>query len=164
MCIRDRFDDTIYENIRYGKMNATAEEIQEAAEKAYVTSFLEHMPDGIQTVVGVNGGRLSGGQRQRIALARAILRDPSILILDEATSAVDAQSEQLIHQSLSRFVEDRTVFIISHSLSPAFLSLVSRIVVMDDGQIVATGTHETLMQSCEIYQQLYQSQNMRRAG
>ncbi len=158
------FDDTIYENIRYGKMNATADEIQDAAEKAYVTSFLEHMPDGIHTVVGVNGGRLSGGQRQRIALARAILRDPSILILDEATSAVDAQSEQLIHQSLSRFVEDRTVFIISHSLSPAFLSLVSRIVVMDDGQIVANGTHETLMQSCEIYQQLYQSQNMRRAG
>lgn len=158
------FDDTIYENIRYGKMSATAEEIQQAADQAYVTSFLDHLPDGIQTVVGVNGGRLSGGQRQRIALARAILRDPSILILDEATSAVDAQSEHLIHQSLSRFVEGRTVFIISHSLNPAFLALVTRIVVMDSGQIVATGTHESLMQACEVYQKLYQSQSTRKAG
>jgi subfamily B ATP-binding cassette protein MsbA len=158
------FDDTIYENIRYGKPAATATEIQKAAEQAYVTSFLDHLPDGIHTVVGVNGDRLSGGQRQRIALARAILRDPSILILDEATSAVDAQSEQLIHQSLSRFVENRTVFIISHSLNPAFLALVTRIVVMDNGQVVASGTHETLMESCETYRQLYQSQSARRAG
>lgn len=158
------FDDTIYENIRYGRPEATAKEIAEAAKQAYVTPFLEQLPDGIETVVGVNGSRLSGGQRQRIALARAILRDPPILILDEATSAVDAQSEHLIHESLSHFVRGRTVFIISHSLNPAFLDLVTRIVVMDGGQVVASGSHESLMESCDVYQRLYRSQAGRKAG
>ena len=158
------FDDTVYENIRYGRPDATAIEIQAAAEQAFVTSFLDDLSDGMQTVVGVNGSRLSGGQRQRIALARAILRNPSILILDEATSAVDAQSEHLIHESLKKFIKGRTVFIITHTLSPAFLGLVSRIVVMDGGQVVADGSHETLVDQCDVYRRLYESQSGRKAG
>ena len=158
------FDDSIHENIRFGRPTASPIEVQQAARSAHVTPFLDKLSDGIHTVVGVNGSRLSGGQRQRIALARAILRDPAILILDEATSAVDAQSEQLIHESLQDFVVGRTVFVITHSLNRAFLDLVTRIVVMNHGQIVATGTHETLVESCEIYQRLFDSQVVRKAG
>ncbi len=158
------FDDTVYENIRFGRPNATAIEIEDAARRAHVTPFLDQLPDGMQTVVGENGSRLSGGQRQRISLARAILRDPAILILDEATSAVDAQSEHLIHRSLSEFVHGRTVFVISHSLNAAFRELVTRIVVMDQGQVVATGTHDSLNESCEVYRRLYLSQSGRKAG
>lgn len=158
------FDDSIYENIRFGRPTASPVEIHEAARKSHVTPFLDKLSDGIHTVVGANGSRLSGGQRQRIALARAILRDPAILILDEATSAVDAQSEQLINESLCEFVQGRTVFVITHSLNAAFLNLVTRIVVMDRGQIVATGSHETLLESCSIYQRLFESQLVRKAG
>ena len=108
----------------------------------------------METVVGDKGGKLSGGQRQRIALARAIVRDPSILILDEATSAVDAAGEEVIHRVLKQFSKGRTVFIISHVLNRTFLDLVSRIVVMDQGRIVSTGTHADLMESCPAYRAL----------
>src|SRR5262249_32645558 len=94
------FDDTIYENIRYGNLHATEADVERAAEQAHVTQFLSQLPDGFGTRVGEKGTSLSGGQRQRIALARAILRNPAILILDEATNAIDAQSERLIHQTL----------------------------------------------------------------
>ena len=158
------FDDTVSENIRYGLPEATASDIEQAARRAHVTAFLDHLPQGLQTNVGANGSRLSGGQRQRIALARAMLRDPAILILDEATSAVDAQSELLIHKSLAEFIPGRTVFIISHALNATLLDLVTRIVVMDAGRIVATGCHDSLMASCPVYQRLYRSQTARRAG
>lgn len=151
------FDDTISENIKYGSFDATQEQIVSAATQAHAMPFIQQLPEGFDTVVGVGGRRLSGGQRQRLALARAIIRDPSILILDEATSAVDAQSEDMIHGVLKKFAEGRTVFIITHVLSNTFLDLVDRIVVMDEGQITAIGTHQELINSCDIYRRLTQA-------
>lgn len=153
------FDDTIYENIRYGKPNATHAEVLAAAEKAHVPQFFDQLPDGYATRVGARGSRLSGGQRQRVALARALLIDPTILILDEATSAVDAQSESLIHQCLGDFVKGRTVFLITHSVTPDILQFVSRIAVMEHGQLLAIGPHDQLVQSCPAYQKLFRAQS-----
>jgi len=148
------FNDSIYNNIRYGNPTASREQVEDAARQAHADSFISQLPDGYDTLVGDRGGKLSGGQRQRIALARAIVRDPAILILDEATSAVDAQSEELIHNVLKDFSRGRTVFIISHVLNRTFLDLVTRIVVMDQGRIVATGRHEELVKSCPAYNNL----------
>jgi ABC-type multidrug transport system fused ATPase/permease subunit len=152
------FNDTIFENIRYGNPSATREMVIEAANRAQATGFISQLPDGFETIVGEKGGKLSGGQRQRIALARAIIRNPSILILDEATSAVDSQSEDVIHAVLKSFSVNRTVFIITHSLSSAFLDLVTRVVVMDQGQIVATGTYDELVRTAPAYSRLLQAE------
>ena len=152
------FNDSIFENIRYGNVAATREMVEQAAVQAQAASFIQQLPDGFETVVGDKGSKLSGGQRQRIALARAILRDPPILILDEATSAVDSQSEEVIHAVLKGFAKNRTVFIISHVLNQTFLDLVTRIVVMGQGRILATGSHNELMESCAAYRALNQSQ------
>ena len=113
--------------------------------------------NGFDTIVGDKGGKLSGGQRQRVSLARAIVRDPAILILDEATSAVDSASEETIHKVLKQFSKGRTVFIISHVLNRTFLDLVTRIVVMDQGQVIANGSHDELLQICPAYRALQQS-------
>lgn len=158
------FDESIFENIRYGRSTATWEEVEEAARQAHVIPFVTQLPDGFETTIGEKGGKLSGGQRQRIALARAIVRDPSILILDEATSAVDAQSEQLIHRVLKSFVNGRSVFIITHVINDTFLDLVTRIVVLDQGRIVASGTHEELLSESPIYQRLYHASAQDRAA
>lgn len=158
------FDDTIHNNIRYGRPEATPEEIRAAADQAHVTQFLDQFPEGFETRVGEKGSRLSGGQRQRIALARAMLRDPAILILDEATSAIDAQSEFLIHKALATFTQGRTTFIITHSVTQSVLDLVTRIVVMEQGQLVAVGTHHELIQSCPQYQRLYRMQVQQHAA
>lgn len=158
------FDDSIYENIRYGRATATWEDIEEAARQAHVIPFVTQLPDGFDTTIGEKGQKLSGGQRQRIALARAIVRDPSILILDEATSAVDAQGEQTIHRVLKSFVTDRTVFIITHVINDTFLDLVTRIVVLDQGRIVASGTHEELLAESPVYQRLYHASASERAA
>lgn len=158
------FDDTIAANIRYGKPDATKEEIEEAARRAHVLPFVSQLPEGFETQVGEKGMKLSGGQRQRISLARAIIRDPSILILDEATSAIDSQTEQIIHQVLMSFVKGRTVFVISHVFNETFLDLVTRIVVMEQGRVLATGTHAELLTTCPAYQRLYRASGQRRAA
>jgi len=149
------FDDTIFNNIRYGAAEATREQVIEAAKQAHAHRFIEReLPEGYETQAGALGGRLSGGQRQRIALARAILRDPAILILDEATSQVDLESEQAIQQVLEKFTRDRTTILITHRL--AVLSLADRIVVMEDGRILDTGAHDDLLARCALYRRLYQ--------
>ena len=158
------FDDTIEGNIRYGRFEATAEEVAAAMKKASVDQIIEGLPEGAQTRVGTHGHSLSGGQRQRIALARAMLRDPAILILDEATSAVDAESERLIHEALGRFAQGRTVFIVTHALRPSLLEFVDRILVMQDGRVIASGPHESLVNTCPEYQVLCQSNECRRAA
>jgi ATP-binding cassette, subfamily B, bacterial MsbA len=148
------FDDTVFHNIHCGRLGATEAEVWEAAEKARAHRFItERLSDGYETVVGSGGSRLSGGQRQRIALARAILRDPEVLILDEATSQVDLESEQLIHQALEDFSRGRTTFMITHR--PATLALADRIVVMNAGQVEDFGTHEELSVRCRLYQRLH---------
>ena len=150
------FDDSIAANIRYGRPEATDEELREAARRAHVLDFAEGFPQGLDTSVGEGGRQLSGGQRQRVALARAMLRDPRVLLLDEPTSAIDAESELLIHRALKDFVRGRTTIIITHSLSPALLEYVSRIVVLDRGRAIATGSHSELQAACPIYRQLFE--------
>jgi ATP-binding cassette subfamily B protein/subfamily B ATP-binding cassette protein MsbA len=149
------FNDTIFNNIRYGCPNATREQVVQAAKQAHAHRFIEHdLPHGYETSAGALGNSLSGGQRQRIALARAILRDPPILILDEATSQVDLESEQAIQQVLETFVRGRTTVIITHRL--AILSLADRVVVMDDGRVLDVGCHEELLGRCGLYRRFNQ--------
>jgi ABC-type multidrug transport system fused ATPase/permease subunit len=137
------FGGTIHENIAYGKPEATDEEITAAAIKAHADEFINRFPEKYQTIVGERGVKLSGGQRQRIAIARAILRDPAILILDEATSSLDSESEQLVQEALDNLMKNRTSFVIAHRLST--IRNADRIVVLDKGVVVETGTHEDLM-------------------
>jgi subfamily B ATP-binding cassette protein MsbA len=151
------FDDTILNNIRYGSPHASRQQVIEAAKQAHAHSFIEsELPQGYETVAGQMGGRLSGGQRQRIALARAILRDPAILILDEATSQVDLESEKAIRKVLQEFLSHRTAVVITHRM--AILALADQIVVMQSGRILHTGSHDELLARCELYQRLYQVQ------
>jgi len=136
------FGGSIYDNILYGKPNATKEEVQKAAKKANAYDFIEGFPEGFDTLVGERGVQLSGGQRQRIAIARAILKDPKILILDEATSSLDSQSEQLVQQALDELMKGRTSLVIAHRLST--IQKADHILVLKDGELVESGTHEEL--------------------
>ena len=136
------FGGTILENIQYGKPGASEGEIREAARKANALQFIDSFPEGLQTVVGERGVKLSGGQRQRIAIARAILKDPAILILDEATSSLDAESERLVQEALDILMQNRTTIIIAHRL--ATIRKVDMIYVMREGQIAESGTHDEL--------------------
>jgi ATP-binding cassette subfamily B protein/subfamily B ATP-binding cassette protein MsbA len=147
------FNDTIEANIRFGRPGATRDEIEAVAKRAFAHDFiLEQLPDGYETVVGESACRLSGGQRQRIALARVILKDPSILILDEATSQIDLKSEHQIHKVLAQFIKDRTTIIITHRQT--ILELTDRVVVMENGRIVDVGSHAELMARSHAFQRL----------
>lgn len=158
------FNESILDNIRYGNPNCSRFEIERAASLAGVTHFVDQLPDGFETVIGERGGALSGGQRQRIALARALVRNPSILILDEATSAIDAQTELFIQQALKKLTATCTIFIITHTVSRTLLELATRVVVMHEGTLVATGQHADLLATCPEYQRLYQAQVHQLAG
>jgi ATP-binding cassette subfamily B protein/subfamily B ATP-binding cassette protein MsbA len=150
------FNDTIFANIAYGRHGATREDVEIAAKQAFAHEFIITKPSGYDEQVGDFGSQLSGGQKQRIALARAILRDPRILILDEFTSQIDTESEVKIQQALREFVRGRTTFLITHRLST--LELADRIVMMDSGRISAVGTHRDLLAGCPPYQRLYEAQ------
>src|SRR5690606_6863703 len=132
--------------------------------RAHVMSFAQQMPDKLLTGVGDRGHRLSGGQRQRVALARAIVRDPAILILDEATSAVDVQSEQLIHAALADLSVNRTILIVTHAMTPSLLERISHVLVLDQGRVAAFGPHETVLKTSPAYQRLFEAQRKRRAA
>ncbi|NQT39010.1 MAG: ABC transporter ATP-binding protein [Planctomycetes bacterium] len=148
------FDDTVLNNIRYGSPNATLAQVHQAARQAGAHVFIQRdLPDGYETVVGSQGGRLSGGQRQRIALARAILRDPAILLLDEVTSQIDPESEQSIQRALEPFIGRRTTLLITHRMG--MLAMADRIVVMESGRILDVGSHEELIARCPLYTRLY---------
>ena len=149
------FRGSIRENIAFGR-DATDEDIRAAATRAHALDFIESTPDGFQTQVAELGASLSGGQRQRIAIARALLRDPSVLILDEATSQIDAESEEQINQAVSEFSRGRTVLVIAHRLSTVLAA--DRIVVMNEGRVVDMGGHDDLMGRCEVYRRLAQTQ------
>jgi subfamily B ATP-binding cassette protein MsbA len=150
------FSDSIAENIRYGRLDATQVEIEKAARLANAHDFIVKLPDGYRTLVGSRGMRLSGGERQRIAIARAILRDPRILILDEATSSLDAHSEALIGEALDHLLVGRTTFIIAHRLST--IRRATTILVLADGTVVEHGTHDELLRRGGLYASLYEKQ------
>jgi ATP-binding cassette subfamily B protein len=147
------FDGTIAGNIRYGEFDASDEAVREAAKMAEAHEFIAEMPDGFETRVGERGVKLSGGQRQRIALARVILQDPEIVLLDEATASVDTETELRIQQSLDTVTADRTTIAIAHRLST--IKDADRILVVDDGQIVERGTHDELLDDDGLYATLW---------
>lgn len=146
------FDTSILDNIRYGRPDATMEEVRAAARAARAEEFIEQLPQGYDTAVGEFGLRLSGGQRQRITIARAILRDPAILVFDEATSALDAKTERAVQEAVDSLRGQRTIFIVAHRLST--VRDADRIVVLDQGRVVDVGSHETLMRRPGIYREL----------
>ncbi len=150
------FNDTVAANIAYGKTGASREEIIDAAKRSFAHEFISLMPNGYETVIGEQGAGLSGGQLQRLVIARAILKNPAILIFDEATSQVDADSEAKIHKAIEEIMRDRTSFVIAHRFSTIINSDV--IVVMDNGEIIAQGQHAELIKSCKLYQNLYETQ------
>lgn len=151
------FHRSLRENIAYGKQDATEKEIIESAKRANAWDFIQELPAGLNTLVGERGVKLSGGQRQRIAIARAILKDASILILDEATSALDSESEKLIQASLTELMKDRTSVVIAHRLST--ISKLDRIIVLDHGKVIEDGTHESLLQTKGTYARLWAHQS-----
>jgi len=156
------FDDTVYNNIAYGSRGASREQVEAAARQAYAHEFIEKWPQAYDTKLGEAGVKLSGGEKQRIALARAVLRDPSILILDEFTSQVDAESEAKIHRALREFMKGRTTFVITHRLNT--LEIADRIIVLEAGHIDAIGTHDELLKSCSVYQRLHDAHFLRQVA
>jgi subfamily B ATP-binding cassette protein MsbA len=150
------FNDTVRANIAYGLDNYREEDIMEAAKAANAWEFISQLPRGMETPIGERGVRLSGGQKQRLSIARAILKNPPILILDEATSALDTESERLVQEAIDHLLRSRTVLVIAHRLST--ITNANNIVVLNEGRIEDMGTHEKLLQTCSLYQGLTQKQ------
>lgn len=153
------FNDTIRANIAYGRLKSSMEEIERAAKEAYAHEFITHLPLGYDTFIGDRGMKLSGGERQRISIARALLKNPSILILDEATSALDSESERLVQEALDILMKGRTVFVIAHRLST--VKNAHKIIVIDAGRIIDRGTHSELINKEGLYRKLYQIQDLK---
>ena len=150
------FDDTIKNNIAYAKLDASDEEIREAAELSFCTEFINKMPNGFDTVIGENGYRLSGGEKQRISIARAFLKNSPIILLDEATSSLDAISEEKVQNAIINLTKNKTTLVIAHRLSTIVRA--DKIIVMNQGQIVNIGTHTELLKNSMIYKNLYSKQ------
>jgi ABC-type multidrug transport system fused ATPase/permease subunit len=146
------FSATVHDNIAYARADATRAEVQRAAEAAQADEFIRRLPKGYDTMVGERGLTVSGGQRQRIAIARAILADPRILILDDATSSVDASTEQQIKLALSEVMANRTTFVIAHRLST--IALAEEIYVLEDGQLATHGSHDELLETSDLYREI----------
>ena len=147
------FDDTVEANIRYGRLDASKEDVLSASKNAAADDFIKDLPNGYNTIVGENGVKLSGGQKQRISIARAILKNSSIILLDEATSALDSESEAQIKYAVDNLIKNRTTIIIAHRLST--IKNANKILVLSEGSLIAEGTHEELIQKSELYQKLY---------
>jgi subfamily B ATP-binding cassette protein MsbA len=150
------FNDTIRNNICYGRRNVPQEELESVARAALASEFVERLPQGYDTVIADRGERLSGGQRQRLAIARALLKNSPILILDEATSELDTESEQLVQKALANLMAGRTVIVIAHRLST--VRRADKIVVLDHGRIQEMGTHQDLLRQEGIYRRLHELQ------
>jgi len=150
------FNDTVKNNIAYGLEECPLENVVAAAKMANAHEFIEELPDGYETSIGDRGVQLSGGQRQRIAIARALLRDPEILIFDEATSALDTESELLVQEAIDRLLKDRTTFVIAHRLST--IQNADKILVLENGRLEECGTHAELMGRAGTYKRLYDLQ------
>lgn len=151
------FHDTIGANIRMGRENATKEDVIQAAKKAACHDFIMSLPDDYDTIVGEGGSTLSGGEKQRISIARALLKDAPIVLLDEATAALDPENEVLIQQAISSLVEDKTVIVVAHRLQS--ICNANQIIVLADGRILESGTHQELLQEDGMYAKLWNEQS-----
>jgi subfamily B ATP-binding cassette protein MsbA len=151
------FNDTIFSNIAFGMVNVSEEDVIAAAKVANAHEFIEKMPEGYYTNIGDRGTKLSGGQRQRLSIARAVLKNPPILILDEATSALDTESERLVQQALENLMKNRTSIVIAHRLST--IQFADEIIVLQNGQLVERGTHFALLEDNKVYRKLYDLQS-----
>jgi subfamily B ATP-binding cassette protein MsbA len=150
------FDDTVLNNIKYANLDATDEQIEEAAKLSHSEEFIEMLPKKYNTLIGENGIRLSGGEKQRLSIARAILKKSKIILLDEATSSLDAETEQLIQDAINYLTKGRTTLVIAHRLSTILNS--NKIYVIDNGKVTGEGKHDELLKNSEIYKNFYEKQ------
>ena len=150
------FDNSVKENIAYAKKNASNNEIIEACKFAAADEFIKNLPQGYDTKIGENGVRLSGGQKQRISIARAVLKRSNIILLDEATSSLDADSEKIVQDAIKNLTKNKTTLVIAHRLST--IHSANKIFVLKDGNVIESGNHEFLIKNCNEYKSLYQKQ------
>ena len=150
------FDDTIRKNIAYADKNANQNEVADACKYAAADEFIKKLPQGYETLIGENGVRLSGGQKQRISIARAILKKSKFILLDEATSSLDTESERIVQNAINNLIKDKTTIVIAHRLST--IHNADKIFVMHNGEVVESGNHEYLIENCNQYKILYQTQ------